>query len=397
MKTICFVKYDAGVRIYKQAKALKEINQYKLLLICEKCDYDLLKDVFDEVIFFGFLKSKNNNPLSRSCNYASNKMFKFDEKKLKRIVNSINIDVDIFHTHAEPNNIPRIVIENSTKPVVFDEQDFTGISSGIEKLDTKTKEDEKYCFEHADGIVRKGPPFEIDYYRQHGYKIDCPEIQWLDYCDESLFADTNTTKLSDEDGELHLVYTGTISPNKKNLYKYFIPLGGELAKQNIHLHIYPASLEFEYLISKEYMELDRKEKYFHFHKPIPYEKLGVEIAKYDWGVVDASIVLPVNFEGVRLTKERKRTAIGNKAFGYMEAGIPVIVSRMYTAYKDIIEKNQIGFSMDKDELNKLGKILKEHDYQKLKENVRNVRKILSLSKQIKYLDMFYQRVFDNFT
>ena len=392
MKTICFVKYDAGIRIYKQAKALKETKKYKSMLICEKCDYNLLREVFDDIIFLGILKNKNNNFLSRSCNYASNKLFKYGEKKLKKIVTSTN--VDLFHTHAEPNDIPRVVIENSDKPVIFDEQDFSGISCGLENLDKKTREDERYCFEHADGIVRKGPPFEIDYYRQHGYNINCPEVQWMDYCDEDLFADMNSAKLSDEDGETHFVLIGSISPDPNYQIKYCIPLGKELARQKIHLHIYPAPPEYK--ISKEYHELDRKEKYFHFHKPAPYKELSKEIAKYDWGIVDASVTLPTDFEGERMSNDRKKSGIGNRPFTFMEAGIPFIGSKMYVLYREIIERNQIGLSIDNTELRRLGELLKDYDYLELKENIRKARETLSLSEQIGHLEMFYQKVIDNY-
>lgn len=393
MNTVCFVKYDAPIRIYKQAKALKETKKYRLLLLCEKCDYNLLEDVFDEIIFYGFLKNRNNNFISRSFNYGSNKILNYGEKNLKRIVN--NIDVDIFHTHAEPNNIPRIVIENSSKPVVFDGQDFTGIVSGIENLDKKTRDDEKYCFEHADGIVRKGPPFEINYYRQHGYKINCPETQWMGYCDEDLFADMNVIKLSDEDGEIHLVFTGSISTDPNYRYKYFISLIKELAKQKIHFHIYPAPLEYK--ISKEYLELDQKEKYFHFHKPVPYKDLSKEIAKYDWGIIDASVMLPATFESKRWTIERRMTTLANKLFSYMEAGIPIIVAKMLVAMKAIVEENQIGFSIDNNEINKFGELIKDYDYLELKKNVRKTRDVLSLRNQVEYLEEFYQKVIDNYS
>lgn len=384
MKTICFVAKNARIRIYKQAKALKERKRYRLSLICEKCDYDLLKDVFDDIEFYGFLKSKDSNFLSRSCNYGFNKIFRYDEKKLKGIINSI--DADIFHTHAEPNNIPRVVIENSDKPVVFDGQDFTGISYGIENLDRKTREDEKYCFEHADGICHKGSEFEIDYYRGHGYKIDCPEIQWMDYCDEDLLVDMNTKKLSEEDGEIHLVHMGTVSKNLKYRYKYLIPLGKKMAQQKIHLHIYPGNA-LEYRTAKEYLELDRKEKYFHFHKPLLYKELNKEIARYDWH----SHILE-NFVGPMFTPEKQRVSMGNKLFSALEAGIPMIVSHHLECIRELTERYKIGIVVKDEDLNGLREIIENYDYKDLQRNVLRARKELSLRNQVHRLEEFYNKI-----
>ncbi|MGB8216479.1 MAG: hypothetical protein WCE94_04175 [Candidatus Methanoperedens sp.] len=369
-----------------QAKALKATKKYKLLLICEKCNYDLLENIFDEIIFYGLLKNKDNNFLSRCCNFAFNKIFNYGEKNLKSMIN--NVDVDVFHAHAEPNNIPRIVIENSSSPVVFDGQDFTGNTSGIENLDTRTRDDEKYCFEHADGICHKGPQSELEYYRQHGYKINCPELQWWGCCEEGLFADMNTKKLSEEDGEIHLVYIGSVSTDPKYDYKNFIPLIKELAIQKIHLDIYPSNL-LEYRKSREYVELEQKEHYFHFHEPVPYNQLSKEIAKYDWG-----IEIVKNVWSERLTEEKAKVAMGTKYFAYLEAGIPAIVSDHYTLIKDFVRINQIGFSVKNSEINKLGEMIKGYDHKDLKKNIIKTREVFLASNQAKPLEEFYRNIIE---
>ncbi|VVB51534.1 Uncharacterised protein [uncultured archaeon] len=387
MRTVCFVQQDPSIYLYMQAKALRETKKYKLLLICEKCNYTLLENIFDEIIFYGFLKNKDNNFLSRSCNYAFNKIFNYGEKKLKRIINTV--DVDIFHAHAEPNNIPRVVIENSNKPSAFSGQDFTGISSGIENLDTRTRENEKYCFEHADGICHKGPPFEIDYYRQHGYRINCPEIQWPGCCDPELFTDLNTKKLSKDDGEMHLVYPGSVSSDPKYKYKDPIPLANELAKQRIHLHIYPtSSLEYN-MNSKEYLELSQQERYFHFHKHVPYNELSKEISKYDWGTI-----ISKNIPGKRLIEEKLKVGMATKLFSYMEAGIPIIVSDHLLPMKAFVEENKIGFSVKDDEINKIGEMIKSYDINELKKNILRGREIWSSNNQVKTLEKFYKIIIE---
>ena len=392
MRTICFVKRNPQIRIYKQAKALKRTGRYRLILIAQRYDKELFKDVFDEIIDFGseyysvpdfgfHLIGKDitlRNILRKISRRRSN-----EEKELAKIVKET--DADLFHAHAGPNIFPKIVIENATKPVVFDAYDFSGISSGIENLDEKERIAEKYCLEHADGIVRKGPPFEIDYYRQHGYKITCPEIQWMDYCDEDLFVDMNAKKLSAEDGELHLVYTGAVCVDPKYAFCYFIPLGKQLAKQKIHLHLY--SNPYQYATSKEYIELDKKEKYFHFHKPIPFMELSMEIAKYDYG-----LWIHENVIGSRVIKEKWKVAIGCKLFTYLEAGLPIIVSDHMEYGKEIIKRYRIGFAIKDEEIGNLKEKIKNQKYDELRENVLKVRNELLLRKQVNRLEEFYEKV-----
>ena len=387
MKTICFVKQDATIRIYKQAKALKLTKKYRLILICEKCDYYLQKDIFDEIIFYGFLENKKNNLLTRILNFGFNKLFKFGEMNLKRL--SKDIDVDLYHCHAEPNSIPRIIMENSRVPVLFDSQDFSGISYGIENLDEKTKDDEKYCFENADGIVRKGTQFEIDYYRQNGYNIECPEFQWLDYCDEDLFANINIKKLSEDDYEYHLVHTGTISTDPVNdAFKYLIPLAKILAKQKIHLHIYPNPLEYDN--AREYHELDRNVEYFHFHKPVPYTILSEEVSKYDYGIL---ILKQVNSERANMNKFK--VGQGNKTFSYFEAGLPEISSDFLLNNNKLIIDYGLGFIVNEADLNNLDKLLNNADYDKLRNNVLKARNELSLKNRVHDLEDFYSLILDS--
>lgn len=390
MRTICFVKRNPQIRIYKQAKALKRTGRYRLILIAQRYDKELFKDVFDEIIDFGseyysvpdfgfHLIGKDitlRNILRKISRRRSN-----EEKELAKIVKET--DADLFHAHAGPNIFPKIVIENATKPVVFDAYDFSGISSGIENLDEKERIAEKYCLEHADGIVRKGPPFEIDYYRQHGYKITCPEIQWMDYCDEDLFVDMNAKKLSAEDGELHLVYTGAVCVDPKYAFCYFIPLGKQLAKQKIHLHLY--SNPYQYATSKEYIELDKKEKYFHFHNPVPFKELNKEIAKYDWG-----LWYHLLGEGSwGNTVEKRKTGIGNKLFSYLEACLPIIITERAEYGEEIVDEYGIGFAIEDEDLIDFKEMIVKRDYNEMKQNVISARKELCLNEKIKDLENFY--------
>ncbi len=390
MKTIVFVRAKPSVRIYKIAKALRKSTDYELILICRTLSYDanLFKDLFDQIFFYStvFKFSKQSD---LSFNKWWNKKLKLGYRKVIKILNQIN--PTLIHTMAEPYNIIAYLIQNSKVPVILDANDYTGISTGLENLDMKTARLERYCLEYADGISHKGPDYEIDYYRQHGYKITCPELRWMNYCDEDLCVDTPQKKLSESDGEIHFVYTGLIANNPELKYIYYIPLAKKLARQKIHFHIYPkfAEQRLSYESYKKYIDLAIKEKYFHFHRPLSLKDLIKEISLYDWGLWIHSADI-----SVRTHPEKVMTGSGNKIFSYLEAGLPMIVSSSRIYGKKIIEEYNIGFAIDDSDWDKFDKLIKDRDYSRLKKNVLKVRKELSMQNQSHKLVSFYDQILE---
>ncbi len=380
---ITFCGEEPSPRAYKMAKGLKKYRNIKVKCICNYFHKDLFPDLFDEVINLTFLKNNEKyNFLSRVEKKIS-KRVPFYNWKIQHLLEKF--DTDIFHCIAAPYDLPALIIKYSNKKNILDSHDFAGISSGIENLPKKLREMERYCFENIDGIVHKGPKFEIEYYRKYGYKIDCPELTYLDYCDEDFFMPINSHKLSEEDGELHLVFTGSISSDLKYKYKYYIPFAKKLAKQQIHFHIYPNPYGIRTL--DVYKELDKKEKYFHFHKPVSYRELSREIAKYDYGWW-----INQKFQSPGSTVDKWKVGIGNKLSCYLEAGLPILVSDHLEWGKEIIEKNRIGQSIKPNEIDNIGKKIESVNYSTLKKNVFKAREKLSIKKQVSKLVNFYENL-----
>lgn len=389
-KEIIFVSLKPHIREYKHALALKRTNNYYLKLIAFEIkpnfDFD---NVFDEVLIFGPQEITKNKLFYKGVGLTLLAHSKYYHKKLAKIIKKEN--PNLFHTFANYHHeMSDIVMENTNVPVIYDGQDFLGISFGLENISEEKKQKEKYCFENADGIIRKGPPFEIDYYRQNGYKINCPELKFLPYCDKRLFVN-GTKKLSDEDGEIHLVYTGSIENNYKIRYQYFIPLAKILAKQRIHFHIYSGSVsgikKRDYKKFKEYYELDKSEKYFHFHESVPFSKLHVGISKYDFG-----LSIHENFPMPLWTREKMMTSIGNKFFSYLEASLPIIVSEHIIHNREIVEQYKVGFSVKDEELVKLKNILDKTNIEFFRSNVLNERKRLTINYNSNSLIEFYNLI-----
>jgi hypothetical protein len=366
-------------------KGLKKYRNIKLRCICQYFDEKLFGDLFDEVINLTFLKNNQKwNILSRVERRISERVPFYDWKVQKLLKRH---ETDIFHCLAEPYNLPALINKYSKNKTILDAQDFSGISTGIENLPKQTRDLERYCLENTDGIVHKGPKYEIEFYRKHGYKIDCPELTYLDYCDEDLFMPINSRKLSDDDNELHLVFTGGITSDPKLRFKYYIPFAKTLAKQKIHFHIYHNP--YGIISLKPYIELDKKEKYFHLHKSVPYIELSKEIAKYDYGLW---YHYPMVSDSVSPMK--RKVAIGNKLSSYLEAGLPVIIGDHTEYGKKIIEKFKIGFAINEQSLDSFNSIVKKYELRKLCENIAIARKEISIKENIARLVTFYNRLME---
>jgi hypothetical protein len=408
MKTIAFVKHRDidGIRIYKKALALKHIGNYKLILISKVDDKRLLNKVLDKIIDLRTSQEKKITEKLKSKKsylkktklfnlfykkFLKKRFLKQEANKLAKIIKKINIDIDLFHTITGDDRTAQTVMQNTDKPVVFDGVDFTGISRGIDDLKQDEKKTERYCLENANGIIRKGPKYEIDYYRNLGYKINCPELHWLDYCDKEFFASKNIKKMSSEDKEIHLVYCGNVSTNIQKPQGYYVALGKILAKQKIHLHIYPSQDQWQKYELGKYVNLSKKEKYFHLHQALPYNQLTKEIAKFDWGIW----IHPNTYEKNQptdkiLRKAKRKVSIGNKLFTYLEAGLPTIVSNHLIYGKKIVKKYNIGFSIRDEDLKNMKSLLNNYDYFKMKKSVLSARKKLSIKKNAHRLDDFYK-------
>jgi hypothetical protein len=201
-----------------------------------------------------------------------------------------------------------------------------------------------------------------------------------------MFTSPDVEKLSEKDGEYHLVYTGSISFSEKYKNTYYIPLAKKLAKQKIHLHLYTNpthNIPIDRYI--EYIELDRKEKYFHFEKSLPFDEINSEIAKYDFGLW----YHPDTDDELGVTFEKRKTGIGNKLFSYLEAGLPIIITERAEYGKKIVDKYGIGFSIRDEDFNNFHSIISNYDYNFMRSNSLRTREELSLGKKVKELEKFY--------
>lgn len=380
---VVFVPRRSRIRPYKIAKALKFTGKVHLILVCEESFYEpqFVDGVFDEVHFFTSKNFLFKLPKAEKVYRRLNEYFGFGFNKMKRIIKKI--DPDLIHCFAEPYNHIEYILKNIDCPVIMsDGADFTGITVGIENLPKRIRRQEQFCFENVDGIIYKGPDSILDYYRKFYDGINAKGLSWFDHADEDLFVSNGGNQDADE---IHFVYTGNVSASEKAKYCYYIPLAKTLADQKIHFHVYPNPWQYDN--SWEYIALDRSEKYFHFHKPLDMRELLHEISYYHYG-----LWVHLDDPHGRTSKEKMKTGMVNKMFTYVEAGLPVIVSKSRTFGQEVVESNNIGFAISDDDWINFNKILSNYDFDSLKKNVLKFRNEYSLRKKSISLYEYYMRI-----
>lgn len=252
-------------------------------------------------------------------------------------------DYDVIHSHNSPDNLGAWCVKYLDSPVVHDIHDLQsllpvafGNKIFIATVTQLYNHWEKYVCKNADGIVTVTPPM-VNYIKE---KYDSKNVEYL----ENKVIKGNypkLPKLSEEDGEIHIVSAGRINVNEG--YRKIMPILEEIAEQGVHVHLYPVIWSDNELRSVE--EQCKKSRYLHCHKPVPQDKLITEVSQYDYGLIAFSYVT-----------RNVKYGIQNKFFEYQVAGLPIIVTNDTYTKQKVIEK---GCGIYVKNITELRKILEE--------------------------------------
>lgn len=302
---ILFVVENFSARVVKIAKALKDKGKEVFLLLDgrekDNAMWRSLCDILDkekiEYLFFG--------PI---------------EELLFLLQKNQGCKIHIFSNPWVPYIAYILVkLQNVIGSVVFENYD---IANGFHTiLDDEMLKLERYCIENARGVCYR--EYSLDYLTDVlDFHISGNTIRFLDYCsdEKSRFCRESAST------ELSLCYVGGIEPKEEHPDTPFehIEFASLCERNRCHFHIYPPNWDEKRY--EEYIKRDEKSPYFHFHKPVPNNKLAEEISKYDYGVSPVrDDIWDKEYSG-QYTKEKLIYAGANKLFDYLDAGLPIITA-----------------------------------------------------------------------
>jgi len=273
----------------------------------------------------------------------------------------ITSNYDIIHCHNEPD-ILTVAALGGDAPVVHDTHDLISLrANGDPNLS------------YFEGVANRGSagrvyttPYQLEEAKRL-YGVNGHSLVFYNYASESDLPTNYHPKLSDLDGQVHIVYEGGIGGNT---HRDFASLFVDLANQAIHIYIYPT------FYSQEIAQHFSEHKNIHYNHPLSPKQIVEEMTQYDYGII------PFNIE-----KSNKRfldSTIANKLFEYLAAGLPVITSPLKT-YIDYFKQNPVGITFESykgiiENIPRLKEIAKKTDFSK---------QIFTYENEIEKLEKFY--------
>lgn len=292
---------------------------------------------------------------------------------------------------ARPRDqIAALAIIFSEAPVIFNLYDIITGSVDLSQYNNPLAlEAEKFCFEHAAGIIHKGAEYAIDKYVRPHCSITSPVLHFLPYCWPELFRSqpikaTNATQLC---------YTGILSTKDMDMkqcgFDYIVPIINQIVNQELYFHVYyNPEVNQDSRRYYEYKELSKNSKYFQFHESEPPDKITSVISWCDYGVqlhqTRGTIYKPMLTE----------VSMSNKLFTYLEAGLPLIVGNNFKAVSDFVDLYGVGLTVDPYKIEGLCGLLSVTEYDNLVCNVLETREQLNIYRHIHKLEKLIDHVID---
>ncbi len=364
-KAIAFTGEFLPPRIPRMAKWLKRGGNYYTILLCKKNGFvpEFAGHDFDRIHLFR------------------------NAWHLKRLLRSLG-QVDIIHGFAPKSHYGNVARKFSSATYIHDMQDvytiYYGTNPSMRWLRAELPH-ERECLLYADGVVAHCLEANV---ALRVLKADPkpPTLYFPLYCDDDCFI-RDAKKISDT--EIHLVYAGGVAGSHRDPKHYgniqFHKLIETLTAQGLHFHIYPSpsSSRTDY---EEYEAIAKTNARFHFHQPVAQGDLSRELSQYHFGMLPFFRSLSEQSE----TKLKYATTL--KLFNYLEAGLPVMVSRDLGFQSWIVERFGCGIGIELEDLQQLGKKINPETTPAYIRAALIAREKMALSGQVKRLEAFYNKV-----
>ncbi|MGD8562959.1 MAG: glycosyltransferase, partial [Desulfarculaceae bacterium] len=233
---------------------------------------------------------------------------------------------DVVHCHNEPD-LWTVAALAGDKPVVHDTHDLISLR---QPGDQSIAFFETLANRGADGRV-----YVSDYLLQTAmaqYGAD-PKTSLVlhNYVGADMLPREQLPKLSAQDGQIHLVYEGGLT-HEAGTHRSFLPLFTELAQEGFNVHIHPA------FANPVFEKTAADHARLHYYQPCSPEELLTFLTRYDYGLVPF-MIQPHN-------RRHLDSALPNKLFEYLAAGLPVIATNLQSL-REFITTKQVGLVYDR--------------------------------------------------
>ena len=199
-------------------------------------------------------------------------------------------NASIYHVFCHQNyDTPTALMLNGIGPIIIDCKDqLEGMFHQHYFEDQPTRMEqirlEQFALENADGICSRSLMPQI---AKPAFEISAPTLFYPEFCWNEKDAEYSK-KLSARDGDLHVVYAGTMllkTEDGEYAVESYRWLAEILVANKIHYHIYPINGAGElHELRNDFAELERETPYFHFHEPVFGSEWLAELSQYDAGV-----------------------------------------------------------------------------------------------------------------
>ena len=228
---------------------------------------------------------------------------------------------DIVHCHNEPDELTVAALVGQC-PIIHDTHDLISLR---DINDPAVKSWEGIAQRGADGRLYT-TPYQLNE-AENMYAPESPSAVLYNYVSKGDLPSVYHGKLSQEDGNIHIVYEGGLGQNHRDFNEIFF----EIASYGAHLHIFPSRY------NSKAAEIFAESSNIHYNYPKSPKEIMEEMTKFDIGII------PWNLE-----KGNKRfldSTVANKLFEYLASGLPVAASNI-RSYNDYFSKNQVGCVFD---------------------------------------------------
>lgn len=366
---VLFLQPQPCIRALKYAKGLRWALKGRVRLI------------------FGYIYYR----LSRLYGYGDEFFNAFEKLDMENLEGSIKKLVEkykphLIHSHNAPDFLTIAAIEavGGSIPVIHDCHEALSLrSTGYYLNDDEKKILEVYPREERVAVERSDARIYVSEgmreYMQSKYDVDPNmDLVFPSYVSKSVIPQNPRNKLSETDGEVHIVYIGTLTSLMKENQYNLVDIFKSIAKGGMHIHIYPSKLS---LRDKTYKKIAKESKLIHYHGHLERKRLLTEITQYDFGWA--------GFNSNEKNRHHLDVALPNKVIEYVACGLPVLAFPHKTI-KEFIERHKVGFVFNK--INELARWLERGGHLMVKERTTKSRYKFTIERNIRKVLNLYQKV-----